>query len=166
MQDMVIHECFPEVDEEDLEQLLKAYLRIWNSPENLRFLSFTGLPFEASGVSAWFSSRINEGVHYYAASIGGALGGIAVVRMDRIRGVELLGIGVEPERKGQGVGTALIEHVVSVARDQGFRALEALVFADNVTMLRLLLSLSFIPVDMEHHRRPDGADLLRMQRMV
>ncbi len=164
MQQWIIHEVFPELGPEHLEPLLESYLRIWNNPENLRFLSFTQIPFDESMVKSWLSSRAREGVHYFSAASVGETGGIAVVKLDRIQGCELMGIGVDPKWKRHGVGTALIQHVVSFAGDHGFRSLDAFVFADNVRMLRILLSLGFIPVGMEHHRRPDGADLLRMKR--
>jgi len=40
-----------------------------------------------------------------------------------------------------------------VAITQGFKAIDALVFVDNFTMLRLLLSMSFTPVRIDHNRR-------------
>jgi len=166
MQDMTIQECFPECCRENLEQLLASYLAIWNDPENLRFLSFTAVPFDESTLRSWMSNHVSLGVHYYAASMGDDIRGIAVVRMSQIEGFELTGIGVSPDSKGEGVGTAMIEHVVSVAVDRGFRAVDAFVFADNIKMLRVLLSRSFIPVGMDYHRRHDGADLLRMQRSL
>jgi hypothetical protein len=33
-------------------------------------------------------------------------------------------------------------------------------------MLRLLLSLEFVPVRMDHHRRADGADLVVLHRRL
>lgn len=166
MTDMTIREYIPQERAGDGELLLPAFLAIWNAPENLRFLSFTQKPFDEPTVRGWFSQHRGAGVHYYAAEGEKGIAGIAVVKADPVEGFEVTGIGVRPESKRHGAGTALLEHVLSVAAGEGFGAVEAMVFADNAAMLRLLLSLSFIPVGMDFNRRCDGADTVRMKRVL
>jgi ribosomal protein S18 acetylase RimI-like enzyme len=167
MSEIAIREYLPEKSQEDADLLLPAFLAIWNEPENLRFLSFTQKPFDELIVRAWFSNHLGLGGHYYAAvEKNKGISGIAVVRIKPIEGFEILGLGVRPESKQQGIGTRLLEHIVSVAVSYGFKAVDAGVFADNVAMLRLLLSMSFVPVSMDYNRRCDGADMLRMKRIL
>ena len=71
-----------------------------------------------------------------------------------------------PTDNEQGIGTKLLEYVLSIAVDQQSREVEAVVFAHNVAMLRLLLSMSFVHVSLDYNRRCDGADLLRMKRIL
>ena len=47
-----------------------------------------------------------------------------------------------------------------------FKAADTIVFADNATMLRLLLSMGFIPVHMGYNLRADGADTIRMRKTL
>jgi RimJ/RimL family protein N-acetyltransferase len=166
MNDISIREYIPEKSQNDGELLLPAFLTIWNEPENLRFLSFTQKPFDEPTVRAWFSNHLSMGGHYYVAVEGNStISGITVVKMNPVEGFELIGIGIRSGFKKQGIGSRLLGHVLSIALDSGFRAVETSVFTDNATMLRLLLSLSFIPVGMDYNRRCDGADMLRMKRV-
>ena len=54
----------------------------------------------------------------------------------------------------------------SWALQEGYQAVELKVFADNATMLRLVLSLGFIPVDIDHRRRMDGADMVYLKKYL
>ena len=164
---MVIREFTPGSDRSDFEQLLPAFLTIWNAPDNLPFLSFSLRPFAPELVRGWFEQHIASGGRYFAAlDESGAIAGIIVVRTDPIGMFELFAMAVHPEAQTRGVGRQLVAHAVDVARSQGFRCVEGSVFADNARMLRLLLSLGFQPVRMEHHRRADGADLVVLRAVL
>jgi ribosomal protein S18 acetylase RimI-like enzyme len=67
---------------------------------------------------------------------------------------------VHPDAQGHGIGRQLITHSLELAHSLGFTCVVASVFADNVRMLRLVLSLGFIPIKIDYHRRADGADVL------
>lgn len=164
MDRLEVREFVPQESREDLELLLPAYLDIWNEPENLKFLSFTLKPFEEGIVRGWLSRHLSGNVRYFAALEGGMVSGMAAVRADPVEGFEIIGMGVRRGRKGRGIGASLVRHAVDVASSEGFGAVDAWVFADNPAMLRLLLSLSFVPVAMDHNRRADNADMVRMRR--
>lgn len=89
-----------------------------------------------------------------------------MVKINPIEGFEILGLGVRPESKQQGVGTKLLQQVLMVAVENSFKAVEAEVFADNIAMLRLLLSMSFLPVGIAYNRRWDGSDTLNMKKIL
>jgi ribosomal protein S18 acetylase RimI-like enzyme len=167
MSEITIREYVPEKNQKDADILLPAFLAIWNDPENLKYLSFTQKPFDESTVKDWFSNHLSFGGHYYVAIERGEwVSGIAAVKTNPVEGFEILGIGVRLESKSQGIGTKLLEHVFKVASECGFKAVDTIVFADNITMLRLLLSLSFVPVNMQYNRRVDGADTLLMRKLL
>ena len=89
-----------------------------------------------------------------------------VIKEDPVEGFEIYGLGVLPEQKGQGVGRMLVEHAAVVSERDGFKDINALVFADNTTMLCLLLTSGYTPVSMEHHKRSDGADAVWLKRSI
>lgn len=164
---MVIREFTPGSNRLDLEQLLPAFLAIWNAPDNLRFLSFSLRPFAPELVRGWFEQHVAGGGRYFAAmDESGTITGIIVVRTDPIGMFELFAMAVHPEAQRRGIGRQLVACAVDVARSQGFRCVEGAVFADNARMLRLLLSLGFRPVRMEHHRRADGGDLVVLRALL
>jgi ribosomal protein S18 acetylase RimI-like enzyme len=167
MDEFIIREMVPQANRDDLNLLLPAYLKIWNDPENLKYLSITQKPFEEKTVSLWFSNHLIQGGHYYAAiESGNRVSGIIVVKINPIEGFEIFGIGVLPNSKGNGIGTRLLNHAVSVATTQGFKAIDILVFVDNFPMLQLLLSLSFIPIRIDYNRRADGIDILALKKYL
>ena len=168
MNEIHVTELIPEKNQQDHHHLLPAFLEIWNVPENLRFLSFTQIPFEEHTVIGWFSNHISLGGHYYAATEKdqSKISGIAAVKINLVEGFEIIGIGVRPESKRKGIATKLIEHTLFIAADHGFKAVEAGVLTDNVAMLRLLLSMSFVPVRMDYNRRCDGQDTLHMKKIL
>jgi ribosomal protein S18 acetylase RimI-like enzyme len=167
MGEVMIRELVSQENPEEFDLLFPAYLAIGNDPENLRYLSFTQKPFEEDTVGFWLSNHLDHGGHYYAAMESRSrISGVLVIRINPIEGFEIYGIGVRPDAKGRGVGTALLQHATGIAAAQGFKAIDALVFADNVPMLRLLLSLSYIPVRIDPHRRSDGADLVALKRYL
>jgi ribosomal protein S18 acetylase RimI-like enzyme len=162
-----VREFTPQREPADLAQLVPAFLAVWNAPENLRYLSLSLRPFEEAVVRGWFNNHLSAGVRYFAAQDeGDNILGISVLRSDPVSMLELFGLGVRPTSQGRGIGGQLISHCLGIARSQGFACVEGSVFADNVRMLRLLLSHGFVPVRIDHHRRADGADLVVLHRRL
>lgn len=167
MQNITIKEFIPEDSANDKENLLPAYLEIWNDGENLRYLSLTLKPFAPEVVSFWFENHKEMGGRYFCALNGkNEILGIAIVKISPIEGFELLGIGVRPDCKRQGVGRALIERTIGLAVEIGFRAVDVTVFADNSPMLIALISMGFIPVGMDYHKRADGANSVSFKKYL
>lgn len=164
---IIIREYFPETSQEDRDSLLEAYLSIWNYPDNLKFLSYTHKPFDEEAINKFFSNHIEMGVHYYAAcNKDKDKCGVAVVGANPIEGFEIIGLGVEANLKGKGIGTELLKFILKVAADSDFKTVDTIVFADNVIMLRLLLAMGFLPVHMGYNLRADGADTIRMRKTM
>jgi L-amino acid N-acyltransferase YncA len=164
---MRIREFIPQENAADKAALLPAFLDIWNAPENLPYLSFTGIPFDPETVNMWFDHHLDQGGRYLGAEDDdGRILGIAVIKADPVTGFELFGAGVRAECRRRGIGRALLERGIALAAGLGFKAVAGTVFADNTAMLRLLLAMDFVPVGMEHHKRWDGADTVLLKRCL
>jgi RimJ/RimL family protein N-acetyltransferase len=165
--EIIIREYFPETSREDMDDLLGAYMSIWNHPDNLKYLSYTQRPYNEETIKKYFSNHIEMGVHYYAAcNKNSSKCGIAVVGARPIEGFEIIGMGVQASLKNKGIGSELLKFILKVAADSDFKAVDTIVFADNIAMLRLLLSMGFIPVHMGYNMRADGADTVRMRKTI
>jgi ribosomal protein S18 acetylase RimI-like enzyme len=162
---VTIRELIPEPGSQDESAFVPAWLAIWNDPANLPFLSLTGRPFEEEWIRERLEARIASGVRYFAAGEE-STEAILVTVESPIEGFELLGLGVRPESKRRGFGLALVRHGVGTARDLGYRAVDAKVFANNAAMLCLLLKEGFLPVRMQHGRGPAGEDLLHLKAVL
>lgn len=164
---MNIREFIPEDSADDKNAVLPAFLEIWNAPENLKYLSFTQKLFDQETVNIWLDNHKEQGVRYFgAANKDGRILGIAIIKVNPIVGFEIYGVGVRPEFKRQGIGGKLIEYTICIASKLSYKAIDAVVFADNTAMLRLLLSLNFIPIGMDYHKRSDGADTVHLKRYL
>ena len=163
----MIKELIPETNPKDMELLIPAYLAIWNHPKNLRFLSFTGRPFEETQLRDWCSSHISAEIRYFGAFEGEqSIIGILLIRANPLKGFELFSVGVLPEKQRRGVGSSLVNHGLSVASSEVYKAIDAQVFASNAPMLCLLLNKGFVPVRLDYHRGPEGEDLVHLKKYL
>ncbi len=62
----MIRQLIPAVNETDYHILLPAYLELINSPEALKYLSYTGIPFTKEMVSSWLKTHLDAEIDYYA----------------------------------------------------------------------------------------------------
>lgn len=160
-------ELVPQNSEEDFRAILPGFLSIWNHEENLKYLSLTSLPFTAELTTYWFKNHLNMGGRYFAViDENRSVLGLSVIKISPVETFELFGLGVKPECKNMGIGSALVRHAVDSASDLGYGAIDTGVFADNYRMLRLMLSFEFMPVRFNYHARSDGTDMLYMKKML
>jgi ribosomal protein S18 acetylase RimI-like enzyme len=163
----MIRKCTPATDPSDFEELKAAYLELFNEPDALKYLSYTFLPFDDETVSNWFNTHVESGVNYYAAlDPDGQIIGIGVVKSSLPYGFELLGLAVRRGFRRQGVGRQLVEHIMGVAQEAGYIAVDVSVFADNKPMLQLVIDLDFLPASITHRARADGADVVLLKKYL
>lgn len=87
---------------------------------------------------------------------------IAVGRFDRLPERDPTQLGrvaevafvVADEHQGRGIGSVLLEHLAQIGRERGIERFEALVLAENLTMMRVFLDAGFQP---SRHR--DGSEV-------
>ena len=167
MSERKIVELIPQNNKEDYDLILPAFLKIWNDPENHRFLSFTLQPFTEEMANFWFRNHLDQGGRYFAViDEEKTILGLLVIKINQIETFEIMGLAVRPEFKNKGIGSSLIKHTIDLANKMNFRAVDAGLFVDNTAMMRILLSYKFMPTSLKHHARADGTDLLYMKRYL
>jgi ribosomal protein S18 acetylase RimI-like enzyme len=80
--------------------------------------------------------------------------------------LELFALGVNPSRRCQGIGSALIKRCVNTLQKNSFVSIKTTVFADNLKMQRMLLKHEFYPVSMEHGKRYDGMAVINYMKQL
>lgn len=164
---ITVRELVPQESSADKAALLPAFLDIWNTAENLKYLSISLKPFDEKLVSAWLAGHKETGGHYFCAvDPDNHILGIAVIKISPVEGFEIYGFGVRPEFKRRGIGRRLMEYTIIHAAKLGFKAVNISVFADNTAMLTASLSMGFVPVGMAYNKRADGADVVHMKRYL
>jgi ribosomal protein S18 acetylase RimI-like enzyme len=146
-------------------KFIDAYLRIWNDKKNLQFLSFTGIEFSRTQVEAWvLSLEGTSPIQYLYVEDKDQIIGVAVMQIDPLSGIEILGLGIDEGSKRKGVATYLLNEITDISRNNGFKSIDAKVFSDNKPMLLFLLKNDFVIVDLEHGKRYDGMDIVRLKK--
>ena len=173
----------PNLDQEHFSKLEDAYLKLFNENESLKYLSHSQLPFNSRTVSSFLKNALQEGVEYYVAisdddyhdkvmmndkgvTPENEIIGLSAFKSDPINGFEIIGTVVHEDHRLRGIGNALIEKGVLLGKTKGFKAVDIAVFADNRSMLILLLKMGFKPTRMENHARSDGEDLIYLKKYL
>lgn len=154
-------------DLQDSKRYVDAYLRLFNDPENLKYLSFTGIPFERETVETWLRDADASGVEYQTA-VGedGEICAIMVTSANSTEGFEIMGVVVDAGHRCSGIAARMLEIAARGAKEKGFRAVSVAVFADNKKMLALAVKNDFRPYKVEHSARWDGADIVRLKKYL
>jgi ribosomal protein S18 acetylase RimI-like enzyme len=161
----IIRELIPQKSENDFSQLLPAILSIWNDTKNLKYLTFTLIPFSEEQFRQWLEHHLDNGIRFFAeVDESENILGISVLKIDQVMGFELFGLAVRPESQNQGIGKRLADHTVSLAKSLQYNSIEVSVFADNPRMLRLMIANGFVPIKMQHHMRSDGGDIVILRK--
>ena len=160
---IVVNEIDYKSTETDKEAFIKAYLDIFNSPENIKYLSFTGIPFYQEMIINWVNGLSEKSeIRYRIAVYEEQIVGISVLKMDSLLGFELLGLAVRPDFKRKGVGTKLLDDCINCFTE--YKSIDAIVFVDNKPMLILLIKNDFKPISMKNEFRFDGVNTILMKR--
>ena len=154
-------------NQKESKLFVEAYLRLFNDPENLPFLSVTGIPFKRETVETWLQEADASGIEYHVAlGEDGCIHAIMVVREHPVDAFEVLGIVVEEGYRRMNIGVRLLETALKRAKEKGYRAVSVAVFANNKNMLMLAVKQDFKPVKMEYHAKWDGEDIVHLKRYL
>lgn len=158
--------CDP-LDTEHFSKLEYAYSKLFNENDNLRFLSISNIPFDSNTISAFLKNSSAEEMEYYVAVYPNHnIIGISAFESDLTKDFQIIGIVVDGNYRDKGIGRALIDNGIDMAREKGFKAVDISVFADNKPMLILLLKMDFKIVKIDYHVRFDGEDLIYLKKYL
>lgn len=154
-------------DNQDAILYVNAYLRLFNDSENLKFLSFTGIPFGRETVETWLHDADASGIEYHiAVGEDGEVCAIMVTVANPVERFEIMAIVVDNGCRRAGIGGQLLDTAVQKAKEKGFREVSIAVFADNKKMLSLVIRNDFRPYKIEYRARWDGEDVVHLKKYL
>ena len=152
---------------EATEKLVNAYQKIFNHPDNMKYLTYTGLPIKKAQIKSWVKTHIEDGIDYYTWSNStGEIKGIGLSSTNSVQGFEILGCAVANDAQNHKVGSKILKRLCNDAKEKGFKTASIKVFADNKKMLRLVIGQDFIPSKIKHRMRFDGCDLVILTKYL
>ena len=121
---------------EDVRELLERHLAFCNEhspPEDVHALDIDGL--------------LSPGVAFFSFRLDGELVGVGALRELDPRHAELKSMHTAETARGRGIGRAMVDHLVAVARDRGFRrvSLETGTMAAFIPARSLYRKMGFVP---------------------
>ena len=146
---------------------VSAMTRLTTDPASFNFLSYTLRPLQRETVEMLTRTYEEHGFEYYVnLNENQDITAVCGLKRDEFEGFELFVLVVDPQHRKQGIGQQLVEKSIEIAKDEQYACVNAVVFADNKNMLRLLLKNDFIPIGMSYRKRADGADLVHLRRYL
>ncbi|NYZ13573.1 N-acetyltransferase [Azospirillum sp. RWY-5-1] len=132
------------------DQDLDAILAIYNDAVVNTTAVYDYEPRNAEAQARWFAAKREQCLPVIVAEIGGAVAGFASFGPFRpwpayLHTVEN-SVYIAPDRRGQGVGSALIPPLLDLARAKGLHTMVAGIDATNEASLRLHRKFGFEPV--------------------
>ncbi|HEY3955305.1 MAG TPA: GNAT family N-acetyltransferase [Streptosporangiaceae bacterium] len=125
------------------------------SPHNAYLRFFSMSPVNAEREASRVTRPPGPGHTALLAWLGGELAGVASYEQTAEPGVAEIALAVPDQMHGRGIGTLLLEHLVSIARQRKLRAFSAVTLAENVAMLAVFTSAG-LPVQ----SRRDGGEVV------
>ena len=109
------------LDNEHFSKLENAYLELFNEKDTLKYLSISGVNFNSHIITSFLKNSVQEEVEYYIAlSSNNDIIGISAFKNDVIKGFEIIGTVVHKNHRFKGVGKALIEEGLKLAKRKWF----------------------------------------------
>jgi L-amino acid N-acyltransferase YncA len=122
---------------------------------------------------AEIAGRIESEAVFLVAEIDGRVGGFAATspysEREAYAGIAECSVYVDPELRGRGLGTELVEALASAAERGGLHKLLGKLFADNEASMRLVARCGFEVVGTHRrHGRLDGKwrDVILVERLL
>ena len=153
----------PTESKSDFERLTCAYSRFLDDPESLKFLSYTLLKFDRKAIEEITRKHKDNGLDYLVYELDNEIIGILAFKRNPAIGFELYVLIVDRSKQKGGIGESLINECCKIAAEEKYICVDTLVFTDNKNMLRLLIKKDFRPIEIIHHSRADGMDLIKLR---
>lgn len=162
----MVRKIKPLQNKSDFNKLVRAIVGFNTDEESLRFLSFTLLPLDEEDIIRFTENHEEMGIEYIVYEQDGLFTGILAYKKNKFEGFELYLLGVDSGFQKRGIGQLLITECIRIAKLEEFKCINCSVFADNKNMLRLLIKNDFRPLEIQHHARADGMDMLKLRKCL
>ncbi|NLE63813.1 MAG: GNAT family N-acetyltransferase [Bacteroidales bacterium] len=150
----------------DFAKLEEALLEHLNSECHYHFLTYTLMKLDRPQIRYLIQTHKEAEIDYVVYEEDNRFAGIVAYKRNAIFGFEVYVMVVAKHFQRKGIGKQLLEATKQAAIKEGYKQMDVLVFADNKTMLRLLLKCDYIIINIQHHMRADGMDIIKLRKYL
>lgn len=156
----------PLSDTSDFTKLEDALFEHLNAESHYHFLTYTLMKLDRPQIRHLIQTHKEAEIDYVVYEEDNRFVGIVAYKRNPILGFEVYVMVVAKHFQHKGIGKQLLEATKQVAIKEGYKQIDVLVFADNKTMLRLLLKCDYIIINIQHHMRADGMDIIKLRKYL
>jgi ribosomal protein S18 acetylase RimI-like enzyme len=157
----------PKEESDKLEYFVDKFYKLVNLPESVRFISYNLMIMSKERIRSFAEQNDPGYMEYYIDEENdGSISAIAMLKREMFETMEFFFLVVEPEKRKEGIAQKMTDKMIEIAKMEGYSSIDANIYADNKTMLRLAIKNDFIPVNIHHHRRADGIDLVQLKKYL
>ena len=120
-----------------------AVAELSNDPAVLHMLSFLTYPVTTADIERWLGAQPDTHQWLVACAEDGRAVGVAGIHPDQQGGAEI-GFWLGREHWGRGYATEIARSVATLAQEQGYRPVWAVVLPDNPASVRVLEKCGFV----------------------
>jgi len=156
----------PLTNNSDFDRLTSSLSGFLDDPESFKFLSYTLVKFDKKFIEEQTKKHKEIGIDYLVYEKDNLINGILAFKRNPAQGFELFLLAVDRKTQKSGIGQTLINECIRIAKDEKYKCIDSFVFADNKSMLRLLIKNNFRPIEVLHAARADGMDLVKLRTQL
>jgi ribosomal protein S18 acetylase RimI-like enzyme len=150
----------------DFDKLVDSLYGFLDDKESLKFLSYSLIRFDRETIEKLTEHHKENGIDYIVYEKDKVFSGVLSIKRNQFQGFELFLLVVDKDKQKSGIGQSLINECIDLAQREKYKCIDTLVFSDNKDMLRLLIKNDFRPIDIQHHARADGMNLMKLRKYI
>lgn len=134
----------PLQESKDFHKLNDLLFKLLTEKESFKFLSYDLNPFDRITIEDLTKHHRSQNIDYVVCENVDRFTGVAAIKRNSQHGFELFLLAVDKRHRRKGLGQQLLEASIQAAKKEGYNNIFSMVFADNTTMLNLLIKNSFL----------------------
>jgi ribosomal protein S18 acetylase RimI-like enzyme len=150
----------------DFDKLTGSFMKFLSNNDTFKFMSYSLVRFDREAIEDLTKKHKEIGIDYIVYEKDEFFKGILTIKRNPFHGFELFALVVDNDNQKTGVGQSLITKCIEVAINEKYKCIDSFVFSDNKNMLRLLIKNDFKPIEIKHHKRADGMDLVKLRKYI
>ncbi len=156
----------PLQERKDFIKLNDLLFKVLTDKETFKYLSYDLIPFDRKTIEDLTTHHRNQDIDYIVCENVDRFTGVTAIKRNLQHGFELFLLAVDKGHRRKGLGQQLLEASIQAARKEGYSNIFSMVFADNSTMLNLLIKNGFFTLETQYNMRADGMDVVKLGRKV
>ena len=137
-----------------------------NNNETNKYITATLMQYKRETIEEITRNCKQNNISYYIMKDNDNIIGLCNIIKSELTGFELLIMLIDNDYRNKGIGQKILNEIIIIAKNEGYKNIKVDVFADNAIMLRLLLKNNFIITKYEANIRADNIGRVELKKKI